>query len=98
MNEREILQVRNRSRFIPSRIFDSSVWRGIPSLAAAPDGPDTGPRLSANAASINSFSLSVEVARREIAEMKVAVGRFSQVSSTENVGSSHNTTARSITF
>jgi hypothetical protein len=64
----EILQVRNRCQFMPSRrIFDSSVWRGIPSLAAAPDGPDTRPRLSASAASINSLSLSVEAVRREIA-------------------------------
>ena len=36
-------------------IFDSSVDDGIPSLAAAPEGPATRPLLSANAASIVSF-------------------------------------------
>ena len=39
-----------------SLIFESSVERGIPSLAAAPCGPATFPLLSANAASIISFS------------------------------------------
>src|ERR1700754_2682550 len=34
------------------RIFDSNVDLGIPSLAAAPLGPDTRPRVSFNAASI----------------------------------------------
>src|SRR5215475_3505423 len=38
------------------RIFVSSVERGIPSFAAAPDGPATRPRLSRRAASIRSFS------------------------------------------
>jgi hypothetical protein len=37
-------------------IFDSRVEGGMPSLAAAPDGPDTRPLLSVNAASIISFS------------------------------------------
>src|SRR6266446_6305534 len=33
-----------RCLLIPRRrIFDSSVWRGIPSLLAAPEGPDTRP-------------------------------------------------------
>ena len=42
-----------RCLLIPStRIFDSSVEPGIPSLAAAPVGPDTRPLLSARAASI----------------------------------------------
>src|SRR5690242_4028280 len=36
-------------------ICDSSVDEGIPSLAAAPKGPETRPLLSANAASIISF-------------------------------------------
>ncbi len=36
-------------------IFDSRVEAGIPSLAAAPDGPDTRPPLSAKAASIISL-------------------------------------------
>ena len=37
-------------------IFDSKVDPGKPSLAAAPDGPDTCPPLSRRAASIISFS------------------------------------------
>ncbi len=37
-------------------IFDSKVDPGRPSLAAAPDGPDTCPPLSRRAASIISFS------------------------------------------
>jgi hypothetical protein len=37
-------------------IFDSKVDPGKPSLAAAPDGPDTCPPLSGRAASIISFS------------------------------------------
>src|SRR5215831_6756608 len=37
-------------------IFESRVDRGMPSLAAAPEGPDTRPLVSANAASILSFS------------------------------------------
>src|SRR5262245_49325033 len=47
----------NRRFSIPScLIFDSSVEGGIPSLAAAPLGPATFPRLLANAVSIMSFS------------------------------------------
>ena len=37
-------------------IFDSSVDEGTPSLAAAPNGPDTRPMLSLKAASIASFA------------------------------------------
>ncbi len=37
-------------------IFDSRVDPGIPSLAAAPDCPDTRPPLSRRAASMISFS------------------------------------------
>jgi len=37
-------------------IFDSRVDEGMPSLAAAPRGPETRPLVSAKAASINSFS------------------------------------------
>ena len=42
-------------------IFDSSVCRGIPSFAAAPEGPDMRPWLSARAASIISISRSARV-------------------------------------
>ena len=47
----------NRSFLIPSDlIFDSNVEPGMPSFAAAPDGPDTRPLLAARAASIISLS------------------------------------------
>ena len=42
------------------RIFDSRVDRGIPNLAAAPDGPDTRPVLSRRAASIILYGGSVK--------------------------------------
>jgi hypothetical protein len=43
----------NRSFLIPSAlIFDSNVEPGMPSFAAAPDGPDTRPLLEARASSI----------------------------------------------
>src|SRR6202012_3554935 len=37
-------------------IFDSSVDRGIPNLAAAPDGPNTRPQLVFRASSMMFFS------------------------------------------
>jgi len=42
-------------------IFDSSVWRGMPSFAAAPRGPEIRPRDAASAASVSCFSLSARV-------------------------------------
>src|SRR5271167_388922 len=42
-------------------ILDSSVDPGIPSLAAAPDAPETWPPLSHRAASIISFSWEASV-------------------------------------
>src|ERR1700723_1828385 len=45
-------------------IFESSVWRGIPSFAAAPDGPEMRPWDSASAASMTSLSRSASVATR----------------------------------
>src|SRR5580658_11010270 len=39
-------------------ILESRVWRGIPSLAAAPDGPAIRPPVSASTASMISFSRS----------------------------------------
>ena len=41
---------------LSDRIFDSTVDRGMPSIAAAPEGPKTRPALSRKAASIISFS------------------------------------------
>ena len=38
------------------RIFDSSVEAGIPSCAAAPEGPETRPPVAAKAVSITSLS------------------------------------------
>src|SRR2546426_10669243 len=45
------------------RIFHSSVWRGMPSFAAAPRGPATLPCVSLSAASISVFSPSARVVR-----------------------------------
>src|SRR4051812_24678891 len=44
---------------LSERIFDSSVDRGTPSLAAAPVGPDTRPLLAARAASTRDRSWAV---------------------------------------
>ena len=80
-------------------IFDSSVWRGMPSFAAAPKGPEIRPLDAASAASISSFSPSASVVTGR--GMR-ADGRdgfpWSHDWSIANVSPSHNTTARSITF
>src|SRR6185295_8781490 len=44
---------------LSERIFDSSVDRGTPSLAAAPVGPETRPLLAASAASTRDRSWAV---------------------------------------
>src|SRR5712671_3792771 len=81
-------------------IFDSKVDPGKPSLAAAPDGPDTCPPLSRRAASIISFSWAASF--RDSSSWlfgSVARGcRKSQLSSTEKFSVSHTMTDRSITF
>src|SRR6516164_1875467 len=65
-------------------IFESSVDPEIPSLTAAPEGPDTLPPLSKRAASLFC---------------SVAMGcRESQLSSTEKFSVSETITDRSITF
>ena len=52
----------------PSRlILDSSVCRGIPSFAAAPEGPEIRPWLSARAASMISTSRSASAERPDAA-------------------------------
>src|SRR5580658_3399741 len=81
-------------------IFDSSVGPGIPSLAAAPDCPDTLPPLSRRAASIISFSWVASLRDRSIwLFVSVPRGdRESQLSSTENSSVSQTITDRSITF
>src|SRR5271170_2996068 len=81
-------------------IFDSSVGPGIPSLAAAPDRPDTRPPLSRRAASIISFSWVASLRDRSIwLFVSVPSGdRESQLSSTENSSVSQTITDRSMTF
>jgi len=86
-------------------IFYSSVDRGIPSLAAAPEGPAMRPWQSARAASIISTSRSdsVESPSRGFRDSAddcrgSADSRFSQLPSTKNVSVSLRMTARSRTF
>src|SRR5258707_15598212 len=81
-------------------IFVSRVDPGIPSLAAAPDGPDTRPPLSRRAASIICFSWAASF--WESSSWLVgppAMGfRESQLSSTEKFSVSQTMTERSMTF
>src|SRR6266481_3547083 len=81
-------------------IFDSKVDRGIPSLAAAPDGPYTRPLHSLSAASIIAFSWEGSFLRgSSTLPGTVMEGcRESQLSSTEKFSVSHTMTDRSITF
>jgi hypothetical protein len=51
---------------MPSRrIFDSNVWRGIPSFAAAPEGPDIRPALGES--SFDHFHFTVCQRRKTFA-------------------------------
>src|SRR5258707_6604438 len=81
-------------------IFDSNVDPGKPSLAAAPDGPDTCPPLSRRAASIISFSWAASFPGSSSWLFgPVARGcRESQLSSTEKFSVSHTITDRSMMF
>src|SRR5579863_1725294 len=84
-------------------IFDSRVVWGTPSLAAAPDGPDTRPPHSRKAASIRAFSSSGLRFKRPgwISGTLGALDKLcreSQLPSTENVAVSLTMTDRSITF
>src|SRR5215475_4610684 len=90
-----------------ARIFDSSVEAGRPSLKAAPDGPDTRPRVSARAASITAFSSAASLRARGptvdpgrgLTVDPVAVdGRTNQLLSTEKVSVPHRITDRSMMF
>src|SRR5579862_2133872 len=84
-------------------IFDSRVVAGTPSLAAAPDGPDTRPPHSSKAASMMAFSSS-GLRFKSPGWMSRTAGaldklcRESQFPSTENVAVSLTITDRSITF
>src|ERR1700730_15121804 len=93
-------EVLKRCRLIPSfLIFDSSVCRGMPSLVAAPAGPEISPSASRSAVSIISFSWSIRFATRGTLDAALfGVTGISQLSSTEKVSPSLRITARSITF
>src|ERR1700719_3972673 len=82
------------------RIFISSVDRAIPSLAAAPDGPNTRPWLSRRACSIISFSVAASFCERySLPPDLLSRGCCdSQLSSTEKVSVSQTITDRSTTF
>jgi hypothetical protein len=80
-------------------ILDSSVDGRMLSFAAAPVGPDTWPRVSANAVSINAFSWVVSIWTSGWLAGKIrSMSWDSQLSSTENVSVSQRITERSITF
>src|SRR5271165_3665160 len=81
-------------------IFESSVDPGIPSLAAAPDGPETLPPLSLRAASIISFSweASFRVSSVRLFGSLARGSHESQLSSIEKFSVSHTITDRSMTF
>src|SRR2546427_3585037 len=80
-------------------ILDSSVWRGMPSFAAAPERPEIRPRDCASAAMIKALSASASV----VISRPVPIGAWlgfplSHDSSMAKVSPSHRITARSITF
>src|SRR5260370_11466932 len=81
-------------------IFGSRVDPGMPSLAAAPDGPPTRPPLSRRAASMISFSWAAGLRNspRSLLGPVTWGGRESQLSSTEKFSVSHTITDRSMTF
>src|SRR5216684_8490240 len=81
-------------------IFDSKVDPGKPSLAAAPDGPDTCPPLSRRAASIISFSWAASFRGSSgwLFDSLVRGCRKSQLSSIEKFSVSHTITDRSMMF
>src|SRR5258707_6394237 len=81
-------------------IFDSKVEPGKPSLAAAPDGPDTCPPHSRRAASIISFSWAASFPDSSgwLFGSLARGCRKSQLSSTEKFSVSHTITDRSMMF
>src|SRR5947208_15925842 len=84
-------------------IFDSSVDRGMPNLAAAPVGPNTRPRLASRASSIMFFSCSSSLRGSSIGFFGFAVRNAcgccgNQLSSIEKVSVSQRITERSMTF
>jgi hypothetical protein len=84
---------------LSDRILYSRVDRAIPSLAAAPDGPNIRPWDSRRASSIISFSVAATLSERKTSFPDLASGRSdSQLSSTVKVSVSHTINDRSITF
>src|SRR6266850_132967 len=85
---------------LSDRIFDSRVDRAIPSLAAAPDGPNIRPWDSRRASSIISISVAATFSeRKSLFPDLVSSGRWdSQLSSTVNISVSHTISDRSMTF
>src|ERR1700681_3897449 len=81
-------------------ILESKVEPGIPSLAAAPDGPDTRPPLSRRAVSIISFCWAARFRESSgcLFGSPARVLRESQLSSTKKFSVSHKITDRSMTF
>ncbi len=77
-------RARNRLLLIFSmRIFDSSVERGSPSRAAAPDGPATRPPLARRASSTIAFSCAANVPDKP-SRLSTAAAPESQLPSTVN--------------
>src|SRR5260370_12451365 len=85
---------------LSARIFDSSVDRAIPNLAAAPDGPNIRPCDACRASSMISLSVAATFAESKGLSPDLASrGRWdSQLSSTVTVSVSHTIRDRSITF
>src|SRR4029453_9286864 len=81
-------------------IFDSKVDRGIPSLAAAPEGPKTRPRHSCKAASIIFFSCARSVRESSVwfscSVRNACCGN--QLLSIEKISVSQSISDRSMTF
>src|SRR5450432_3998987 len=91
-------RARNRLLLIFSaRILDSSVERGMPRRAAAPDGPKTRPPVARKASSTTAFSC-VATLLDNFSRLSIAGFVDSQLSSTVNSSVSHTITDRSITF
>jgi hypothetical protein len=67
-----------------ARILDSSVERGIPSRAAAPEGPNTRPRLARSASSTIAFSCAASELDNPIPTPNRRPRGDSQLSSTVN--------------
>src|SRR5581483_3045401 len=89
-----------RLSILSDLILESRVDCGMPSLAAAPDGPDTLPLLSVSAASISCLSWAASLSAS--GKSGVAVGEAAcpatQLSSTEKLSELQTITDRSITF